>query len=120
MRAPKHCGRHPCTNIVPAGTRYCDEHRSGWSNSARTASSSRTGTTKWKTLRLKILARDGYQCQIRYDGCIGQATIADHVLALLLVGTDDPTNLQAACRPCSDKKASDEGHIAQGHTPKPR
>ena len=115
-RAPKPCGIKGCATIVPNGQR-CPEHNSGWKTAPRTASSNRTSTHAWKVLRTKVLERDRYQCRLRYPGCIGTATIADHIKAILLGGTDSITNLQAACQPCHAKKSSAEGHKAPGHRP---
>jgi 5-methylcytosine-specific restriction endonuclease McrA len=53
-----------------------------------------------------VLERDGRQCQLRYSGCIGQATEADHKRR----GDDHSlSNLQAACSPCHQRKSSSEG-----------
>ena len=72
-------------------------------------------------MRNQVLNNAGHRCQIRYPGiCIGTATIADHIKATAFGGAHyDITNGQAGCEQCSRKKSSDEGHIAQGHKPKP-
>lgn len=59
-----------------------------------------------KRLRFEILRRDGFQC--RYCGAKApDATLAvDHVTPKALGGTDDPTNLVAACRDCNTGKSS--------------
>ena len=111
MRAPKHCGIQGCQVVVPAGAR-CPKHQHGWGKG-----NPRTGTTAHRERRARVLTRDNYQCQLRYSGCIGTATIADHTTALALGGTDTDTAMQAACKPCHDRKSSREGHLAQGHTP---
>ncbi|WP_448389415.1 HNH endonuclease [Mycolicibacterium sp. XJ1904] len=110
MRAPKHCGIQGCQQLARPGQR-CPAHKHRWGRGDK-----RTGTTQHKARRLRVLKRDGYQCQLRYPGCIGTATICDHIIALGLGGRDADDNCQAACQPCSNKKASAEGHIAQGHT----
>lgn len=62
-------------------------------------------TTKaWRDLRLRILARDGHQCQIRLrDVCTGMATEVDHIIPR--VEAPDlgmvPSNLRAACKACN-------------------
>lgn len=112
MRAKKHCGIQGCTQLVRPGTR-CPQHQHGWGKGAQ-----RTGTTTHQARRLRVLARDRHLCQLRYDCCITQATVCDHTLALGLGGTDTDDNCQAACRPCSNRKSSAEGHTAQGHKPR--
>jgi 5-methylcytosine-specific restriction protein A len=86
-RAPRHCGWATggtvCTVVIyPPATR-CPEHTvSGWKSSPPTpANRARTSTTAWRRLRLKVLARDGHQCQIRGPRCIVNATQVDHVVA---------------------------------------
>lgn len=54
-----------------------------------------------------ILRRDA-ECQLRYEGCTGQADEADHIIGhadATAAGwhpddIDDPTNGQAVCTPC--------------------
>jgi 5-methylcytosine-specific restriction endonuclease McrA len=55
----------------------------------------------WRKLRLVVLARDGYTCQLQYPGCTGRATHVDHVLPLRFGGTNDLANLRAACASCN-------------------
>lgn len=117
-RAPKHCGVRGCTTLVPGGTR-CPAHQHRWDNATRRAS--KASDTAHKAWRKAVLDRDKWQCQIRYQGCTGRATIADHILATKFGGAEHSlANGQAACRPCSDKKSADEGHQAQGHRVQPR
>lgn len=57
----------------------------------------------WKTLRLRILRRDRWLCQIRYEGyCTVTATDVDHY------GTDiddhRPQSLRAACSACNQRR----------------
>jgi 5-methylcytosine-specific restriction protein A len=59
----------------------------------------------WRLLRLKILIRDGWQCQLRRPGCIGKATEVDHIVPLSKGGQRlDASNAQAACKPCNSGK----------------
>ena len=37
----------------------------------------------WREIRLLILARDGYRCQIRDRKCKGRATHVDHIVNVL-------------------------------------
>lgn len=59
-----------------------------------------------KRLRFEILRRDGFRC--RY--CGHTAAVAelrvDHVIPEALGGTDEPSNLVAACDPCNSGKSS--------------
>lgn len=113
-RAPKHCGIQGCQVVVPSGQR-CPDHRHGWSNTNRRES--KASNTQHKAWRQAVLERDHWRCQLRYPGiCIGTASIADHIQATKFGGPEyDIRNGQAACRPCSDRKSSAEGHAAQGH-----
>lgn len=89
----------------------CPQHQHGWGKG-----NVRTNTKTHRDRRLRVLKRDRYLCQLRYqDVCIGEATIADHTLALALGGRDTDDAMQAACLPCHNRKSSAEGHRAQGH-----
>lgn len=65
---------------------------------------------EWESLRLQVLRRDSYRCQIQDSGCKGIATDVDHILR---GDNHSPKNLQAACSYCHNKKSSAEGHEAQ-------
>lgn len=61
-------------------------------------------TRDWRALRVRVLERDGHQCQVRLrDICTGHATHVDHIvprvqapeLAMVL------SNLRAACSACN-------------------
>lgn len=61
----------------------------------------------WKHIRLQILARDGYTCQIQGAHCTTTATEVDHKIPLELGGARlDPNNLRAACRACNAGRSS--------------
>ena len=53
----------------------------------------------WRKLRLRILARDKYQCQLRQACCTGHATHVHHLQGKQ--AGDDPTQLVAACQACN-------------------
>lgn len=59
-----------------------------------------------RRLRFEILKRDDYAC--RYCGAkVPDVELTvDHVLPVALGGTDEPTNLVAACRACNGGKSS--------------
>ena len=60
----------------------------------------------WKLLRLRILARDGYACQIKGPGCQDRATEVDHIISISEGGPMlAPQNLRAACRLCNRRRA---------------
>ena len=58
--------------------------------------------------RRTILARDGYACQLQYRGCLGAATIVDHIVPLALGGTkgENLSNGAACCEPCHTAKTN--------------
>jgi 5-methylcytosine-specific restriction protein A len=106
-----------CGEVVPNGTKHCDVHkdvhkRQPW-KSARTASSAATHARGWSKLRASILERDGYRCQMRGPRCTGIATTVDHIREVADGGSDDPSNLQAACEPCHRSKTGKHGRARQ-------
>lgn len=52
-------------------------------------------------LRRSILERDGHLCQLCREA---PATEVDHIVPRVRGGSDDPANLQAACRWCNAQK----------------
>ncbi len=69
------------------------ELRSGWDKVNR---------GRWQKVRLHILERDRYVCQIRLPGCTTRATQVDHVTRIDDGGMIyEPMNLRAACQPCN-------------------
>lgn len=61
----------------------------------------------WERTRLAVLARDGHVCRLQFQGvCTTVATTVDHVVAKVHGGSDDPSNLVAACHPCNLRKGS--------------
>ena len=62
----------------------------------------RYGSLRWKKLRVAVLRRDGYQCQIRGANCRGAANTVNHRLAVSEGGAFfDPENLEASCAACN-------------------
>lgn len=57
-----------------------------------------------KRTRFEVLRRDNYTC--RYCRSTDGTLTVDHVTPAALGGTDDPSNLVAACRDCNFGKAS--------------
>lgn len=66
----------------------------------------------WATIRTHILDRDGWLCQLRYEGCTRVASEVDHIIA---GDNHHPTNLQAACTRCHARKSATEGAQARAH-----
>lgn len=58
-------------------------------------------TRRWRKTRAAVLARDGYVCQVRLEGCTGKATHAHHTRGKQL--GDDPAQLVASCASCNLK-----------------
>lgn len=57
-----------------------------------------------------IRYRDGGLCRIKTDRCTTWATEIDHIIPVSKGGTDDPTNLRAACKACN----AQENYKARG------
>lgn len=56
----------------------------------------------WRSRRLRILRRDRWLCQIRFEGyCTVKATDVDHKNDRL---DHSPANLQASCSACNQRK----------------
>lgn len=65
--------------------------------------------TAWDKLRLRILARDKYLCQVcKAEGRVTAANIVDHRLAKAKGGTDDADNLAAICAEHHKAKTAEE------------
>lgn len=80
----------------------------------------RTATPAWRKLRVTILERDNYACRIRTpDICTGAAQTVDHIVNTAAGGTDEPTNLQAACWPCHRRKTGQEAAAAKPQRRRP-
>jgi 5-methylcytosine-specific restriction protein A len=55
----------------------------------------------WRDVRMEVLARDRYTCQVGIPGkCKEAAGDVHHVRNRSQLGPDDPDNLISACRPC--------------------
>ena len=60
-----------------------------------------TGSTRqWRSIRERILRRDGYICQY----CGQEADTVDHVIPRRLGGLDNDENLLSACYKCNLSK----------------
>lgn len=63
----------------------------------------------WQVVRLQVLARDGYRCQLRWDGCKVVADAVDHIVPRGRGGTDELDNLRAACTWCNSRRGQGRG-----------
>jgi len=66
---------------------------------------SKGSTAGWRRLRAAVLARDGYRCQIKAEGCLKLATCVDHIVPKGK-GIEHPSNLRAACQPCNSSRGN--------------
>jgi 5-methylcytosine-specific restriction endonuclease McrA len=58
-------------------------------------------TTKWRKIRLRILQRDNYVCQM----CgVEEANSVDHIVPRAAGGSDEEWNLQTLCTSCNSSK----------------
>jgi 5-methylcytosine-specific restriction protein A len=59
----------------------------------------------WKRIRLEILERDRYRCQIKGPGCTGEATEVDHILPVSMGGAWwEHENLRGSCSRCNQMR----------------
>ena len=99
----------------PAQRQMRTEMTSGWA-ARPSKSSDHTGTAAWKRVRRRVLARDGYECQLRGPRCTFDADHVDHIIPVTRGGTDDASNLKAVCLTChASKSASEAVHGRASH-----
>ncbi|WP_168209578.1 HNH endonuclease [Mycobacterium helveticum] len=85
-----------------------------WKDAARSPSSHVTATAEWRRLRLTILKRDRYRCQLDEPGCTGEADQVDKIINVADGGDPlDEHNLRAACAQCNARKAQREATKAR-------
>lgn len=67
----------------------------------------------WDKLRLRILERDGYLCQMcKAEGRVNEAKVVDHRTPKAKGGTDDMANLWSLCKRHDDaKQLTDAGKV---------
>ena len=64
----------------------------------------------WPKIRLAILERDSWTCQIQAKRCTKRATHVDHIVPVSVGGSwFDPSNLRAACRTCNLGRVGETG-----------
>ncbi len=63
-------------------------------------------------VRLAVMERDGYRCQLGLPGCLGIATEVDHIASTAYIGVSreqvDADGCQAVCAPCHSQKTAAE------------
>lgn len=78
------------------------------------------GGWAYSAAKPRILERDHWQCQLRYPGCLIEATEVDHITNIARLGIPrshiDDTNLQAACHYCHGIKTAAERRAGQQRT----
>jgi 5-methylcytosine-specific restriction enzyme A len=68
----------------------------------------------WPERRVRVLKRDGYQCQLRYaDICVGRASQVDHIIQPEAGGTNALANLRAVCVRCHARRTGRQGALAK-------
>jgi len=82
----------------------CEEIRETNNPRIRATSSQRGYNYAWQKIRVQILERDGYSCQMCGKKLVGGDATVDHIFPTHLGGTSIPSNLQAACRSCNSAK----------------
>lgn len=64
-------------------------------------------------MRLEVLERDGWRCQLRLPGCEVRADQADHIVRVRDGGAwFDIANLRAACGPCNRQRELEQRSVS--------
>lgn len=117
-RARRHCpgSNSTCTNLISSSESYCPEHQpEPWVGRTTGQGSTRASRAE----RDQCLRDAGYQCQLKYEGCTGHATHADHIVNIASTGTPRAKaigpkhKLQAACPSCHTIKTRAEAAAAR-------
>jgi 5-methylcytosine-specific restriction endonuclease McrA len=66
-------------------------------------------TPEWRALRLVVLKRDGYRCQLNLPGCEGRASVPHHLVPRKWGGGDHPGNLVSVCKACHNRAHPEKG-----------
>jgi 5-methylcytosine-specific restriction enzyme A len=79
------------------------------------------GTRAWRAIRLVVLRRDRWTCQLRYPGCRTVARSVDHIVRPQDGGAPfDLANLRAACVSCNTYKRNLESPRTRRNDRRPR
>lgn len=78
----------------------------GWrDDNARGTTTERGLGADWQKVRLLVLARDSWTCQVRWDErCEQIATTVDHIIPRAQGGGLDPRLLRASCKHCNSAR----------------
>jgi 5-methylcytosine-specific restriction endonuclease McrA len=82
-----------------------------WSNDreSRRKSDATYNAQYWRN-RAEAMRRASWRCQLRIEGiCIGAASECDHMVSIADGGTNDVSNLRAACSPCHKQRTAQQG-----------
>lgn len=90
------CAKDGCSELATDHGR-CRDHRK-----LVVGTGSRGSTRKQRKRRRRILERDNWTCHY----CGAQAVTEDHLIPLTKGGSEDDSNLVAACGPCNFSKGS--------------
>lgn len=116
-RPAKVCTYPGCQTLTEGKGRRCPAHPSTpWRNSPEpTKTTDRGYGWAWQKLRLAVLRRDGYLCQIALaEGKVVPATEVDHKIPKAEGGTDDMSNLQAVSHSRHQDKTREESARGAG------
>ena len=107
---PKVPCRHPgCPNLVPAGQKYCEEHKRMHSEEIRSAAA-RGYNSRWRRESKKFLQLHPLCEECLRHGIATPATVVDHIVPHR--GDQklfwDKSNWQALCKKCHDRKTGRE------------
>ena len=114
---PKTPCKHPgCAALVPAGTKYCDMHRTLHPEETRSAAS-RGYDAAWRRARRRYLDTHPLCAECMQRGRYTKATVVDHVIPHR--GDTrlfwDRSNWRALCKRCHDRKTRREDHVPEYH-----
>jgi 5-methylcytosine-specific restriction protein A len=102
QRAARPCRQPGCPALIRTGARCPDHQRPEdlLREQRRGTSVQRGYSYRWQQVSAYVIRRDDGRCHY----CGAEATTADHVIPKYRGGTDEPSNLVAACRPCNSAK----------------
>jgi HNH endonuclease len=86
--------------------------RSGWATNPPPANRY-AYSGNWARIRLQVLERDGYGCQLRYAVCVGRASQVDHIVQPEAGGSNDLANLRSVCVRCHRRRSGRQGALAK-------
>ena len=82
-------------------------------------------TREWTRIRLQVLERDGWTCQVHRGGGVcgrrlGKYATVDHIIPHALGGATTLDNLRAACYRCNSSRGARQRRGHQYQLPKAR